>query len=105
MTVARQLREALFSTKDRSVVIRELLHGVGSWEGARRRFKIHFMYDKHAPTGQQIVWGVAIHRRWVQGTAGTVFDAMSCVESKVNNRSLDAREAKMAALKFEEENA
>jgi len=103
MAQLHKSRETLFSTKDRSAIIRECLHS-GAWEGARKRFSIHFMYDKHAPIGAQIVWGVAIHRKWVQGTSANVFDAMNAVENKVANRSLDAREAKMAVLKFEEAN-
>ncbi len=95
---ASEPKRILFTVKDRTVITKACIHE-GGWEGSRKGFKIHFTYDKTAPEGQKIVWGVAISRRWKQGTAGTVFDSMQLVESRVANRALDAREGKLAAEK------
>ncbi len=104
-------KRILFTVKDRSVITRACVHE-GMWEGVRRGYSIHFTYDKEAPEGQKIVWGVCFkskpkrrggfaNRQWHQGTAPMVSDAMACVEQKVANRALDTRLNNLAKLEAE----
>ena len=94
-------RETLFSVRDRSLILKAL-HSAGAWEGSRKGFMVHFTLDRHAPKGQELAWGVCINRRWIQDTTSTVFDAVQCIEQKVNNKEWDARVEKLAAMEEEE---
>ncbi len=84
----------LFTIKDRSVITRECLHSdEHSWKGSRRGFSIVIQYNAAEPAATRINWQVCLKRKWHEGFCAMISDAMACVEQKVANRDLDARQS------------
>ena len=81
--LARQ--RTLVTPRGRAVIMRQMAEQ-GRWSGSRRGIKIELWYSTYKPIGgnlaKRTMWRARIGRIWRAGQTGTVFEAISEIETK-----------------------
>jgi hypothetical protein len=98
-----EIYRELFSPAERAVITREFYAEVlkykrkkGHYEASKTGHKFSLDYDiQKGDQSTAIVWKVCVLRRWFEGRAGAVFNALQEITFLISNKAKMAREEKM----------